>query len=112
MESDRQSSRLWPFLKGCFVPLIPAILGALYVTFIEPEGSSGAKKFIFLLVITPLVAIGFLIYQYTSNKRTSNKRTSNKRTSNKRVMMYGTLLVLLLGVSFVVWLNLFAFRGW
>ncbi len=102
MESDRQSSRLWPFLKGCFVPLIPAILGALYVTFIEPEGSSGAKKFIFLLVITPLVAIGFLIYQYTSNKR----------TSNKRVMMYGTLLVLLLGVSFVVWLNLFAFRGW
>ena len=102
MESDRQSSRLWPFLKGCFVPLIPAILGALYVTFIEPEGSSGAKKFIFLLVITPLVAIGFLIYQYTSNNR----------TSNKRVMMYGTLLVLLLGVSFVVWLNLFAFRGW
>lgn len=84
------------------MPLIPAILGALYVTFIEPEGSSGAKKFIFLLVITPLVAIGFLIYQYTSNKR----------TSNKRVMMYGTLLVLLLGVSFVVWLNLFAFRGW
>lgn len=102
MESDRQSSRLWPFLKGCFVPLIPAILGALYVTFIEPEGSSGAKKFIFLLVITPLAAIGFLIYQYTSNKR----------TSNKRAMMYGTLLVLLLGVSFVVWLNLFAFRGW
>tara|TARA_B100000287_G_C20046261_1_gene548455 strand:+ start:161 stop:469 length:309 start_codon:yes stop_codon:yes gene_type:complete len=102
MESDRQSSRLWPFLKGCFVPLIPAIIGALYVTFIEPEGSSGAKKFIFLLVITPLVAIGFLIYQYTSNKR----------TSNKRVMMYGTLLVLLLGVSFVVWFNLFAFRGW
>ena len=102
MESDRQSSRLWPFLIGCFVPLIPAILGALYVTFIEPEGSSGAKKFIFLLVITPLAAIGFLIYQYTSNKR----------TSNKRVMMYGTLLVLLLGVSFVVWLNLFAFRGW
>ena len=107
MESDRQSSRLWPFLIGCFVPLIPAIIGALYVTFIEPEGSSGAKKFIFLLVITPLAAIGFLIYQYTSNKR-----TSNKRTSNKRVMMYGTLLVLLLGVSFVVWLNLFAFRGW
>ena len=102
MESDRQSSRLWPFLIGCFVPLIPAILGALYVTFIEPEGSSGAKKFIFLLVITPLAAIGFLIYQYTSNKR----------TSNKRVMMYGTLVVLLLGVSFVVWLNLFAFRGW
>ena len=102
MESERQSSRLWPFLIGCFVPLIPAILGALYVTFIEPEGSSGAKKFIFLLAITPLVAIGFLIYEYTSNKR----------TSNKRVMMYGTLLVLLLGVSFVVWLNLFAFRGW
>ena len=102
MESDRQSSRLWPFLIGCFVPLIPAIIGALYVTFIEPEGSSGAKKFIFLLVITPLAAIGFLIYQYTSNKR----------TSNKRVMMYGTLLVLLLGVSFVVWFNLFAFRGW
>ena len=102
MESNRQSSRLWPFLIGCFVPLIPAILGALYVTFIEPEGSSGAKKFIFLLVITPLAAIGFLIYQYTSNKR----------TSNKKVMMYGTLVVLLLGVSFVVWLNLFAFRGW
>ena len=94
MEFDRQSSRLWPFLIGFFAPLIPAILGLLNVIFIEPEGSSGEKKFVFLLIITPLVAIGFLIYEYTSNKR---------------VMMYGTLLVLLLGVSFVVWFSLFAF---
>ena len=94
MESGRQSSRLWPILIGFFAPLIPAILGLLNVTFIEPEGSSGEKKFVFLLIITPLVAIGFLIYEYISNKR---------------VMMYGTLLVLLLGVSFVVWFSLFAF---
>ena len=94
MESEGQSSRLWPFLIGFFAPLMPAILGLLNVTFIETKGSSGEKKFVFLLVITPLVAIGFLIYEYISNKR---------------VMMYGTLLVLLLGVSFVVWFSLFAF---
>ena len=84
---------MWSFLIGFFAPLIPAILGLLN-TFIEPEGSSGEKKFVFLLIITPLVAIGFLIYEYISNKR---------------VMMYGTLLVLLLGVSFVIWFSLFAF---
>ena len=93
MESDRQSSRLWPFLIGFFAPLVPAIIGLLFL----PDTSSGAKKFVFLLTITPLVAIGFLIYEYTSNKR---------------VMMYGTLLVFLLGVSFEVWFNLFAFSGW
>ena len=97
MESGRRSSRVWPFLIGFFAPLMPAFLGLLNVTFIEPSGSSGAKKFVFLLIITPLVAIGFLIYEYTSNKR---------------VMMYGTLLVFLLGVSFVAWFSLFAFSGW
>ena len=93
MESDRQSSRLWHFLIGFFAPLMPAIIGLLLL----PDTSSGAKKFIFLLIITPLVAIGLLIYEYTSNKR---------------VMMYGTLLVFLLGVSFAVWFSLFAFSGW
>ena len=97
MESVRQSTRLWPFLIGFFAPLIPAIFGLLYVIFIEPEGSSGAKKAIFTLMIAPLVAIGVLIIEYYFEKR---------------VMMYGTLLVFLLGVSFVVWFNLFAFSGW
>ena len=64
MESDRRSSRVWSFLVGFFAPLIPAIFGLLYVTFIEPDGSSGAKKFVFTLMITPLVAIGFLIIEY------------------------------------------------
>ena len=93
MESDRQSSRLWSFLIGFFAPLVPAIIGLLFL----PDTSSGAKKFVFLLIITPLVAIGLLIYEYTSNKR---------------VMMYGTLLVFLLGVSFVAWFSLFAFSSW
>ena len=90
MESDRQSSRLWPFLIGFFAPLIPAIFGLLYVIFIEPEGSSGVKKAIFTLVITPLVAIGALIIEYYFEKR---------------VMMYGTLLSgLILMIPFLVWL--------
>ena len=90
MESDRRSSRLWPFLTGFFAPLIPAIFGLLYVIFIEPEGSSGAKKAIFTLVITPLVAIGVLIIEYYFEKR---------------VMMYGTLLSgLVLMIPFLVWL--------
>jgi len=90
MESDRRSSRLWPFLTGFFAPLIPAIFGLLYVIFIEPEGSSGAKKAIFTLVITPLVAIGVLIIEYYLEKR---------------VMMYGTLLSgLVLMIPFLVWL--------
>ena len=90
MESDRRSSRFWPFLIGFFAPLIPAIFGLLYVIFIEPEGSSGAKKAIFSLVITPLVAIGVLIIEYYLEKR---------------VMMYGTLLSgLVLMIPFLVWL--------
>ena len=90
MESDRRSSRLWPFLIGFFAPLIPAIFGLLYVIFIEPKGSSGAKKAIFTLVITPLEAIGVLIIEYYFEKR---------------VMMYGTLLSgLVLMIPFLVWL--------
>ena len=58
--------------------------------FIEPEGSSGAKKSMFTLLITPLVAIGFLIIEYYFEKR---------------VMMYGTLLSgLILMIPFLVWL--------
>ena len=90
MESDRESSRLWPFLIGFFAPLIPAIFGLLNVIFIESEGSSGAKKAVFTLMITPLVAIGFLIIEYYFEKR---------------VMMYGTLLSgLILMIPFLVWL--------
>ena len=93
MELNGKTSSVWHFLKGFFAPLVPAIIGLLFV----PDTSSGAKDLIFIFMITPIIAIGFLIYEYTSNKR---------------VMMYGTLLVFLLGVSFVVWFNLFAFSGW
>ena len=90
MESSRQSSRLWPFLVGFFAPLIPAIFGLLYVTFIEPEGSSGAKKFMFTLMITPIVAFGLLLIEVAFEKW---------------VMMYGTLLSgIILMTPFLVWL--------
>ena len=90
MESSRQSSRLWPFLIGFFAPLIPAIFGLLYVTFIEPEGSSGAKISLFLLMITPLVAFGLLLIEVAFEKW---------------VMMYGTLLSgIILMTPFLVWL--------
>ena len=90
MEYDRQPSKLWPLLIGFFAPLVPAIFGQLYVTFIEPSGSSGAKISVFLLMITPLVAIGFLIIEYYFKKR---------------VMMYGTVLSgLILMTPFLVWL--------
>ena len=90
MESGRQSSRLWPFLIGFFAPLMPAIFGLLYVTFIEPEGSSGAKKFMFTLMITPIVAFGLLLIEVAFEKW---------------VMMYGTLLSgIILMTPFLVWL--------
>tara|TARA_B100000900_G_scaffold312895_1_gene271769 strand:- start:1464 stop:1757 length:294 start_codon:yes stop_codon:yes gene_type:complete len=90
MESDRRSSRVWPFLVGFFAPLIPAIFGLLYVTFIEPEGSSGAKISVFLLMITPLVAFGLLLIEVAFEKW---------------VMMYGTLLSgIILMTPFLVWL--------
>ena len=90
MESDRRSSRVWPFLVGFFAPLIPAIFGLLYVTFIEPEGSSGAKKFMFTLMITPIVAFGLLLIEVAFEKW---------------VMMYGTLLSgIILMTPFLVWL--------
>ena len=90
MDSDRRSSRVWPFLVGFFAPLIPAIFGLLYVTFIEPEGSSGAKKFMFTLMITPIVAFGLLLIEVAFEKR---------------VMMYGTLLSgIILMTPFLLWL--------
>ena len=90
MESGRQSSRLWPFLIGFFAPLMPAIFGLLYVTFIEPEGSSGAKKFMFTLMITPIVAFGLLLIEVAFEKW---------------VMMYGTLLSgIILMTPFLIWL--------
>ena len=90
MESDRQSSRLWPFLIGFFAPLMPAISGLLYVIFIEPEGSSGAKKFMLTLMITPIVAFGLLLIEVAFEKW---------------VMMYGTLLSgIILMTPFLIWL--------
>lgn len=90
MESGRRSSRVWPFLIGFFAPLMPAIFGLLYVTFIEPEGSSGAKKFMFTLVITPIVAFGLLLIEVAFEKW---------------VMMYGTLLSgIILMTPFLIWL--------
>ncbi len=86
MEYDRQPSRLWPFLIGFFAPLIPAFLGFLYASLLDTSG----KELIFLLSITPLVAICFLIYEINFKNR---------------FMMYGTLVMLLLMISFLVWLN-------
>ena len=68
MESSRRFSRVWTFLIGFFAPLIPAIFGLLYVTFIEPEGSSGAKMFVFTLMITPIVAFGLLLIEVAFEK--------------------------------------------
>ncbi|MEC8353235.1 MAG: hypothetical protein VXZ47_02720, partial [Candidatus Thermoplasmatota archaeon] len=83
-------SRVWTFLIGFFAPLIPAIFGLLYVTFIEPEGSSGAMKFMFTLMITPIVAFGILLIEVAFEKW---------------VMMYGTLLSgIILITPFLVWL--------
>ena len=90
MESSRRFLRVWTFLIGFFAPLIPAIFGLLYVTFIEPEGSSGAKKFMFTLIITPIVAFGLLLIEVAFEKW---------------VMMYGTLLSgIILITPFLVWL--------
>ncbi|MEC7097113.1 MAG: hypothetical protein VXW70_02820 [Candidatus Thermoplasmatota archaeon] len=90
MEYSRRFSRVWTFLIGFFAPLIPAIFGLLYVTFIEPEGSSGAKKFMFTLIITPIVAFGLLLIEVAFEKW---------------VMMYGTLLSgIILITPFLVWL--------
>ena len=90
MGSSRRFSRVWTFLIGFFAPLIPAIFGLLYVTFIEPEGSSGSMKFMFTLMITPIVAFGILLIEVAFEKW---------------VMMYGTLLSgIILITPFLVWL--------
>ena len=84
MELNGKTTRVWPFLKGFFAPLVPAILGLLFV----PDTSGGAKDLILILMITPLVAIGFLIYEYTRNRR---------------VMMFGTLAMLSLMIPYLLW---------
>ena len=86
MELNGKTTRVWPFLKGFFAPLVPAILGLLFV----PDTSGGAKDLILILMITPLVAIGFLIYEYTRNRR---------------VMMFGTLAMLSLMIPYLLWLS-------
>ena len=86
MELNRKTSSVWHFLKGFFAPLVPAIIGLLFV----PDTSSGAKDLIFIFMITPIIAIGFLIYEYTSNRR---------------FMMYGTLAMLSLMIPYLLWLS-------
>ena len=86
MELNGKTSSVWHFLKGFFAPLVPAIIGLLFV----PDTSGGAKDLIFILMITPLIAVGFLIYEHTTNRR---------------VMMYGTLAMLSLIIPFLLWLG-------
>ena len=83
--SDREPLHLWPLAKGFLIPFIPLILGILYA--VNARGRTGLEVFVLSLFITPLIAIGLLVYEVFNKQRS---------------MMYGTIaaiLVMMLIVS-------------
>ena len=84
--SDRDPLHLWPLTKGFVMPLIIPILGFTYGVN-SAEGRAGLEIILLSIFGAPVIAVGFLIYEYYSEQR---------------VMMYGTGAALLLMVLFLV----------
>ena len=76
--SDREPLHLWPLAKGFVIPFIPLILGGLYA--VNAGVGAGLEVFVFSLFITPLIAIGLLVYEVFNEQRS---------------MMYGTITAIL-----------------
>jgi len=76
--SDREPLHLWPLAKGFVIPFIPLILGSLYA--VNAGVGAGLEVFVFSLFITPLIAIGLLVYEVFNEQRS---------------MMYGTITAIL-----------------
>ena len=74
----KEPLHLWPLAKGFVITFIPLILGTLYA--VNADASAGLEVFLFSLFVTPLLAIGLLVYEVFNKQRS---------------MMYGTIAAIL-----------------
>ena len=88
--SDKEPLHLWPLTKGFVMPFIPSILGIIYAVN-TTEGLAGLEIIVLSIFIAPIIAVGFLTYEYYTGQRS---------------MMYGTLAALFL--MMIYWIGLFS----
>ena len=88
--SSRDPLHLWPLTKGFVMPFIPPILGIIYAIN-STDGLAGLPIIALSIFVAPIIAVGFLIYEYYTEQRS---------------MMYGTLAALFL--MSLYWITLFS----
>ena len=88
--SDRDPLHLWPLTKGFVMPLIPSVLGIIYAIN-STDGLAGLPIIVLSIFVAPIIAVGFLIYEYYTEQRS---------------MMYGTVAALFL--MMIYWIGLFS----
>jgi len=83
--SGRDPLHLWPLTKGFVIPFIFPILGFIYAVN-SAEGRAGLEIIVLSIFGAPIIAVGFLIYEYYTEQRS---------------MMYGTIAALFLMILFM-----------
>ena len=88
--SSRGPLHLWPLTKGFVMPFIPPVLGIIFAIN-TTDGLAGLPIIALSIFFAPIIAVGFLIYEYYTEQRS---------------MMYGTLAALFL--MSLYWITLFS----
>ena len=88
--SSRDPQHLWPLTKGFLIPFIPSVLGIIYAIN-STDGLAGLPIIALSIFVAPIIAVGFLIYEYYTEQRS---------------MMYGTVAALFL--MSLYWITLFS----
>ena len=88
--SSRDPLHLWPLTKGFLMPFIPPILGIIYAIN-STDGLAGLPIIALSIFVAPIIAVGFLAYEYYTGQRS---------------MMYGTVAALFL--MSLYWITLFS----
>ena len=83
--SGRDPLHLWPLTKGFVIPFILPILGLIYAVN-SAEGRAGLEIIVLSIFGAPIIAVGFLTYEYYTEQRS---------------MMYGTIAALFLMILFI-----------
>ena len=83
--SGRDPLHLWPLTKGFVIPFILPILGFIYAVN-SAEGIAGLEIIVLSIFGAPIIAVGFLTYEYYTEQRS---------------MMYGTIAALFLMILFI-----------
>ena len=84
--SGRDPLHLWPLTKGFVMPFIFPILGFIYAVN-SAEGRAGLEIIVLSIFGAPIIAVGFLTYEYYTEQRS---------------MVYGTIAALFLMILFMI----------